>query len=108
MKLFLQKDAKFSSAGAPPPDSLPHCEFLATRLIGYKKVYQGHGEGAEGPYQRQEKCLLGLELRNSFLGIDFLNSLLDCLFSFIFIFQSRECDGTLHANPHPLQFQVSN
>ena len=55
MKLFLQKNAKFSSAGSPPPDprasggwglcpqtpslrqlgaSLPdpHCEFLATRL----------------------------------------------------------------------------
>ena len=36
MKLFLQKDAKFSIAGgsAPrPPKQLPHCEFLATRLF---------------------------------------------------------------------------
>ena len=49
-------------------------------------MYQGSGEGAEGPYQRQEKRLLGLELRSSFSGIDFRNSLLDCLFSFIFIF----------------------
>ena len=45
MKLFLQKNAKFSSAGgsalrppasggfAPrPPKQPPHCEFLATRL----------------------------------------------------------------------------
>ena len=36
MKLFLQKNAKFWSAGgsAPrPPKQLPHCEFLATRLF---------------------------------------------------------------------------
>ena len=36
MKLVLQKNAKFSSAGgsAPrPPKQLPHCEFLATRLL---------------------------------------------------------------------------
>ena len=39
MKLFLQKNAKFSSAGgsAPkppdPPNSPPHFEFLATRLV---------------------------------------------------------------------------
>ena len=35
MKLFLQKNATFSSAGgsAPrPPQTAPHCEFLATRL----------------------------------------------------------------------------
>ena len=36
MKLFLQKDAKFSMArgSAPrPPKRLTHCEFLATRLF---------------------------------------------------------------------------
>ena len=36
MKLFLQKNAKFSSAGgsAPrPPKQPPHCKFLATRLL---------------------------------------------------------------------------
>ena len=39
MKLFLQKNAKFLSAGAPPPEPytpntqlFPRCEFLATRL----------------------------------------------------------------------------
>ena len=47
MKLFLQKTAKFSIAGGfapkpplasggwmlhPPPNTAPHCEFLATRL----------------------------------------------------------------------------
>ena len=36
MKLFLQKNAKFSSAGAPPPG--PHCEFLATRLADFVVV----------------------------------------------------------------------
>ena len=43
MKLFLQKNAKFSRVGAPPPDlrasggdpktAPPLCEFLATRLF---------------------------------------------------------------------------
>ena len=36
IKLFLQRDAKFSIAGvsAPgPPKQLPHCEFLAKRLF---------------------------------------------------------------------------
>ena len=36
MKLFLQKDANFLIDGgsAPrPPKQLPHCEFLATRLL---------------------------------------------------------------------------
>ena len=36
IKLFLQKNAKFSSAGdsppRPPKPPPPHCEFLATRL----------------------------------------------------------------------------
>ena len=32
MKLFLQKNAKFSSAGGFASKQLPHCEFLATRL----------------------------------------------------------------------------
>ena len=39
MKLFLQKNAKFSSDGgsAPrPPKQPPHCEFLATRLNGMR------------------------------------------------------------------------
>ena len=36
MKLFLQKDAKFLIAGGSvprPPEQLPQCEFLATRLF---------------------------------------------------------------------------
>ena len=49
--LFLQKNAKFSSAGATPPDprafggwgfapriAHPHCEFLASRLDVSKQV----------------------------------------------------------------------
>ena len=35
MKLFLQKNAKFSSAGGSAPrlpEQPPHCKFLATRL----------------------------------------------------------------------------
>ena len=68
MKLFLQKNAKFSSAGgsAPrppslrqlgasppdPPNSPPHCEFLATRLLEAKakdtKKVRGQGQPFRG------------------------------------------------------------
>ena len=61
MKLFLQKNAKFLSAGAPPPDlvppaagalpsdpkATPHCEFLAThlavgmRIVKLENMYKG-------------------------------------------------------------------
>ena len=43
MKLFLQKNAKFSCAGgsAPrPPKQPPHCEFLATRLLNTMSSYE--------------------------------------------------------------------
>ena len=41
IKLFLQKNAKFSAGGfAPkPPKQLPHCEFLATRLDRTKGMF---------------------------------------------------------------------
>ena len=46
MKLFLQKNAKFSSAGgsAPRPHKQPpHCEYLATRLALTTGLYHLSG-----------------------------------------------------------------
>ena len=43
IKLFLQKNAKFSSAGgsAPTPLKLPlHCEILATRLVTTLRIFE--------------------------------------------------------------------
>ena len=52
MKLFLQKNAKFSSAGgsAPRPPKQPHhCEFLATRLLTVKPALEKRlSEEADG------------------------------------------------------------
>ena len=65
MKLFLQKNAKFSSAGgsAPrPPKQPPHCEFLATRL-----------QEARAPHQfdfaNQLKCINRVKLRGFVLKV---------------------------------------
>ena len=47
MKLFLQKNAKFSSAGGSAPRPLqqpPHCEFLATRLNQTVAEHKGNPE----------------------------------------------------------------
>ena len=68
IKLFLKKNAKFSSAGgsatrprasggfAPrPPKQLPHCEFLATRLDHTKCMFYSFVVGLHSAHKSGQK-----------------------------------------------------